>query len=52
MFAVFQGPAGAAEIARTGVEAGIEFDKSSGVPLFIHEFRAQPARAQRRTRSK
>ena len=52
MFAVFQGPAGAAEIARTGVEAGIEFDKSSGAPLFIHEIRARPLRAKRRTGGK
>ena len=52
MHAVFEGAAGAAEVARAGVQAGIEFDKSSGAPFFIHEIRSKPASAKRRTGSK
>jgi ATP-dependent protease HslVU (ClpYQ) peptidase subunit len=36
MHAAFDGAASAAEIARVGVEAGIEFDTASGPPVITH----------------
>jgi ATP-dependent protease HslVU (ClpYQ) peptidase subunit len=38
MHALYDGAMSAAEIARAGVAAGIEFDTSSGPPIVVHEF--------------
>jgi ATP-dependent HslUV protease subunit HslV len=48
MHAVYDRPGiGAGEIARIGVDAGVEFDKSSAGPIDVHTVRlqAQPAPA-------
>jgi ATP-dependent HslUV protease subunit HslV len=49
MFAVYDALDNPGDIARAGVEAGIEFDKSSGAPFSIHEFKARPVSATRGT---
>ncbi len=38
MHALYDSPLSAAEIARAGVAAGIEFDTASGPPIVVHEF--------------
>jgi ATP-dependent HslUV protease subunit HslV len=38
MHALYDSNLSAAEIARAGVAAGIEFDTSSGPPIVVHEF--------------
>mgnify|MGYP000888455068 CR=1 FL=1 len=38
MHALYDSPLAAAEIARAGVAAGIEFDTGSGGPVVVHEF--------------
>ncbi|MBI3370353.1 MAG: MFS transporter [Betaproteobacteria bacterium] len=52
MYAVYDTIDSAAGIARIGIEAGIEFDKSSGAPYSLHEMAARPAgRARRAART-
>ncbi len=41
MHALYDGDLSAAEIARAGVAAGIEFDTSSGPPIVVHEFKLE-----------
>ena len=41
MHALYDGAMSAAEIARAGVAAGIEFDTSSGPPIVVHEFKLE-----------
>ena len=41
MHALYDGALSAAEIARAGVAAGIEFDTSSGPPIVVHEFKLE-----------
>ena len=41
MHALYGGDLSAAEIARAGVAAGIEFDTSSGPPIVVHEFKLE-----------
>lgn len=41
MHALYDDALSAAEIARAGVAAGIEFDTSSGPPIVVHEFKLE-----------
>ena len=41
MHALYDGPLTAAEIAKAGVAAGIEFDTSSGPPIVVYEFKLE-----------
>ena len=41
MHALYAGDLTAADIARAGVAAGIEFDTSSGPPIVVHEFKLE-----------
>lgn len=41
MYAVYDGPGGARDIAEVGVRAGAEFDKSSSEPFRIYSFSAR-----------
>ncbi len=41
MYALYDGPLTAAEIANAGVAAGIEFDTSSGPPIVVYEFKLE-----------
>ena len=41
MHALYGGEMSAAEIARAGVAAGIEFDTSSGPPIVVYEFKLE-----------
>ena len=41
MHALYDGPLTAAQIAKAGVAAGIEFDTSSGPPIVVYEFKLE-----------
>ena len=48
MFALYDGPDPAAEIARKAVLAGCEFDTASGAPVVVHHFAVSETKKKRK----